>query len=338
MSDKKIINTESLNKLIERMLSEGMRVIAPVKRGEKIVFEEIRQPGEIVKEYIQTEMSPKSAVFPKFEKILEFTRNEDGVIDIHPEGDPARPVIVFSSRPCDARSLEVLDNVFLKEGEDIFYKNRRNNLTMISVSCSSGDKDCFCTSVGSSPGDTSGSDILLTAADGGKYLAEILTPRGEDIVKLEPGIFSDNGSAINKEDYLADIPVKFDREKLLSKTGSSFEHDIYFQQALRCVGCGVCAYVCPTCSCFDIQDETHDNKGIRVRTWDSCGFKNFTLHTSWHNPREVQGKRWRQRIMHKFCYQPDTMGLIGCVGCGRCSRACPVDMSLLDHLKSITEI
>ena len=337
MADKKIINGESLNKLLERIISGGTRVIAPVKRGDKTVFEELKQTGDLVKEYIQTEMSPKSAVFPKYEKILQFSQNEDGIKLDDPEQDTAQQTVVFSSRPCDAKSLAVLDKVFLSEGEDIFYKNRRNKLTMISVSCSTGDKDCFCTSVGSSPGDTSGSDILLTSTGNDKYLAEIITERGQEILKLAPELFSD-GASVNKEDHLADIPEKFDSELLLKKTASSFEDDVYYKQALRCLGCGVCTYVCPTCSCFDIQDETHAGKGIRVRTWDSCGFANFTLHTSWHNPRDAQNKRWRQRIMHKFNYQPDTMNLFGCVGCGRCSRSCPADMNLLDHLKNITEI
>jgi formate hydrogenlyase subunit 6/NADH:ubiquinone oxidoreductase subunit I len=106
---------------------------------------------------------------------------------------------------------------------------------------------------------------------------------------------------------------------------------------MRCLGCGACAYVCPTCACFDIQDEGTGNKGTRVRCWDSCAFSLFTLHTSGHNPREEQTERWRQRILHKFLYMPERQQVYGCVGCGRCSRGCPVDMNILEHLKKIKE-
>ena len=142
----------------------------------------------------------------------------------------------------------------------------------------------------------------------------------------------------DKEKFLANVPVKFDVDTLVPKAQNSFESPVWLEQSLRCIGCGACAYVCPTCACFDMQDETTGSKGQRVRCWDSCGFGLFTLHTSGHNPREVQSQRWRQRIMHKFSYMPDRLSVYGCTGCGRCSRACPVDMNILENLISIQEV
>jgi len=119
---------------------------------------------------------------------------------------------------------------------------------------------------------------------------------------------------------------------------AAFDHPVYLEQSLRCLGCGACAFVCPVCACFDIQDEGNNKQGKRLRCWDACGFSLFTLHTSGHNPRDVQSERWRQRLLHKFSYMPERLGVLGCVGCGRCSRACPADMNMLEHVKELMQV
>ena len=103
----------------------------------------------------------------------------------------------------------------------------------------------------------------------------------------------------------------------------------------KCLACGTCTCLCPTCHCFDISDEVKGDKGVRIRNWDSCMFPLFTKETSGHNPRPSQKERWRQRVMHKFRYYVDNFGAIACVGCGRCVMAYPVN---LDIRKIVTDI
>jgi formate hydrogenlyase subunit 6/NADH:ubiquinone oxidoreductase subunit I len=133
------------------------------------------------------------------------------------------------------------------------------------------------------------------------------------------------------------IEKVFSSHEVTAHLSKAFDHPLWNDASFRCLGCGACAYVCPLCSCFDIQDEGTSKKGERLRCWDSCGFSLFTLHTSGHNPRKMQSDRWRQRVMHKFSYMPERYELLGCVGCGRCSRACPADMNIKEQLKEITE-
>jgi Fe-S-cluster-containing hydrogenase component 2 len=114
-----------------------------------------------------------------------------------------------------------------------------------------------------------------------------------------------------------------------------FEDDFWQQASEKCLGCGACAYLCPTCHCFDISDETVGGAQVRYRTWDTCNFPLFTLEASGFNPRKQKSQRLRQRILHKFSYFPSTHGMAACVGCGRCVRACPVNLDIRTMLAQI---
>ena len=132
-----------------------------------------------------------------------------------------------------------------------------------------------------------------------------------------------------------DEPLPFELDEVKGWLNEHFDDEFWRELALRCAGCGTCAYICPTCHCFDIVDETRLGEGVRRKNWDSCQFGLFTKHASGHNPRGDASARFRQRVMHKFKYYVDNFGSTLCVGCGRCVRSCPVGQSLLEVLTEI---
>ncbi len=335
MAETRLIRKDALTKLFEKTRQSGRRILAPKAKGEQAFFEEVTSFGEVCLDHVQTRSSAKEAVFPKCEALLRYKFGDKGAVSYDEKPFEPPVTVVFGTRPCDARSLAALRAVFNWDTPDKFYLEREARTTIISVSCTKADSDCFCTSVGGGPGDTAGSDILLTPVSDKEYLAEILTEKGQAIVALAPELFATAGGA-QKEPHLAKVAVQFDVNELAKTIPVTFNDEkVWQEQSLACLGCGTCAYVCPTCACFDIQDEANRQGGVRLRCWDSCGFSLFTLHTSGHNPRHVQSQRWRQRVMHKFSYYLERQGMLGCVGCGRCSRACPVDMNLVEHLKEL---
>jgi formate hydrogenlyase subunit 6/NADH:ubiquinone oxidoreductase subunit I len=336
--DKRLVRRDSLEKLFDILKQNSKTIYAPALKNGKTSFKEADRFSEITTGYIQTTQSSKEAAFPRTEKILDYTRNENGMSVKGIDLKDIPEIILWGIRPCDAMGINELSAIFNWDYKDEIFNNRLSCVTVFGFSCSKSDEYCFCTSVGGNPGNTEGSDILFTQlGDNGDYLAEIITDKGSSVVSMASGLF-EKADEIKKEKYLADVPVRFNQKEISNKLEKFFESEQWVAQSLKCLGCGACAYVCPICACFDIQDEAHGKSGSRVRCWDACGFSHFTVHTSGHNPRDVQSQRWRQRIMHKFSYMPDRLSVYGCTGCGRCSRACPADMNILEHLISIQEV
>jgi sulfhydrogenase subunit beta (sulfur reductase) len=332
---RKLIRKQSLEKLYN-LLSANRKIYAPVIAADKQVEYKYNPSfNDVTFDHIRSTLSVKNVVFPKVENLFLYSnsKTESTITEIDTEKIPQ--IVLWGAHPCDTAAFDTLRSIFCWDINDEFFTKRLEKLLVIGLSCHTSDEYCFCTSVGLSPDSSKGSDILLSRLNNGDYQAEILTGKGNEILLASPELFE---QLSEEKVILTEIKQKFSHEQVTAKLSGAFEHPFWVANSLRCIGCGACAYVCPTCACFDIQDETRGKNGKRYRSWDSCGFGLFTLHTSGHNPREVQSQRWRQRIMHKFSYMPERNESLGCVGCGRCSSGCPVDMNIAEQLEALQNI
>ncbi|MEE8380523.1 MAG: 4Fe-4S dicluster domain-containing protein [Thermodesulfobacteriota bacterium] len=316
------------------------QIWAPVKRGTATTFELTKDLKDISLDLKKQVVVSKSAIFPQTEPLFTFDRN-----GTPKETDLAEPrdTIVLGIRPCDARSFNLLDPVFKGDFSDPYYLKRRNNTVLIGIACNDPFLNCFCTSIGGNPFSQEGLDLLFTEFDGAFYI-EVITEKGKQLIDITPSLYTPATAEDTKQkEGLANasegrVKRQIDSNGLPEKLSGIFEHPIWKQFASKCIGCGICTYSCPTCYCFDMQDETTAKKGRRVRIWDSCMFSEYTLHASGHNPRQNRNDRLRNRIYHKFKFNIDNHGVASCVGCGRCITLCPVNVDLIENLTAIRKI
>ena len=328
------INKTDLGKLL-KAVSETTLCVGPIADRVGVKLERLTADSLLELSYDNFCLSPKLWFFPRSEVIAA---GEGGVLTAVPLA--GTPTVLFGLRPCDAASLELLDKIFLDEAYlDPYYKNRRENTTIVTLACTEPDPACFCTSVGGGPGETVGSDVVVFDL-GSEFLFEAVSDKGDAFLsqheKLLAAPAANDDAAKKAVIAAAEAKLKPVRTGDLSvRLTELFDTPMWEAIGERCVGCGTCTYLCPTCHCFGIYDEKAGKNVQRIRTQDACMFPQFTVEASGHNPRATQGARVRQRVMHKFSYTVDNVGETFCVGCGRCVSRCPVNIDIREILEEV---
>jgi ferredoxin len=333
----RILLKSRLDDCLASWQSAGFSVLAPVQRHEMSTFGEVQKASDISLDLVLTERTIKDHFFPQTEPLIRYKigRQQIDSVTMTP---PERKRVFFGVRPCDASGLAIDDPLFGWDYKDDYWFRRRENSVIITIACTQADDFCMCTSVKLSPDSTKGADVMLRPlANGSGWQVETISERGKALLDTVSSLIQEESSETAPPPEVAE---KFDVGKVMEWLADkkNFESQFWKDIALRCVGCGSCTFLCPTCHCFDIQDEGDTYQGIRRKNWDSCSFALFTMHTSGHNPRNTQSTRWRQRIMHKFNYYQGKFGVNSCSGCGRCTRQCPVDMGITETLQAITNL
>lgn len=321
---------EKLKPFLEKLLKD-YEVLGPRETAGFVSFGRIMGPGELKLNYQNTIKTPKEAFFPQWEVMFRYRSTEQSVEVKSTEAHEGRRIL-FGIRPCDIRAALLLDLVFdSPDSKDPYYINKRKGTIVVGLGCNHPASTCFCTSVNGGPFSREGADLFMTDLGDG-YLVEVLSPQGRKLLQDLDGI---DASHEDKEQARAiensatrGISSVIEADGLMEKLEKMTEAPFWDSVHEKCLGCGICTYLCPTCHCFDIGDEAFDLSGQRVRYWDSCLFPLFTLETSGHNPRPTGRERIRQRIMHKFSYFLSTHKAIACVGCGRCIIHCPVNLDI----------
>jgi len=327
-----ILAKTDMKKFIELLIKDHRKVFAPVSRKGRVLFTEVSSADEVKLDYRNTDLSPKGLFLPQCEAICTFTGDAFQEVPLTKDKQ-----VVFGMRPCDAAALSHLDRVFTEGSQkDPCWLARRENTVIISIACSDPLDSCFCTSVDGSPVAKKGSDIMVYTIDD-TLLFEAFTEKGKALLTLASSFLKKpKESALEARQKYESAAVKkvpaLNLADIKEKLRGCFDLTLWSSIAERCLGCGVCTYLCPTCHCFDITDQTDGERGRRIRSWDSCQYSLFTLHASGHNPRPSKKERMRQRILHKFLYAQDNFKETFCVGCGRCIRSCPVNLDIKETI------
>ncbi len=361
------IDCQALESLIAVMLHRGYQVIGPSLKDSAISYTTVRGINDLpigwtarqepasyrlerrqdsaVFGYAAGANSLKSFLHPP--EVQLFTAERDnGAFKILPNKEPTPRYAFLGVRACELAAAGIQDRVLIEDRfSDAGYRDRRSNSIVIAVQCSEPAATCFCTSMGGRPRASQGFDLALTEliADGShEFLVEIGTDLGAELISevdhaKASADLQEKSHALTRQAEQK-IGRRLDTNGLATGLQESFDHPHWDDVAARCLACGNCTQVCPTCFCVNVEDSSDVTGGYaeRWRKWDSC----FTLGFSYIHGGSVRvstKSRYRQWLTHKFSYWHDQFGSAGCVGCGRCIAWCPAGIDITKEIAALRE-
>lgn len=357
---------QALQNLITQLKTAGYDCIGPQVRDGAIVYDkfnqaeqlpwglrDIQKPGEY--QLVSTEKQEafgfangpqaiKPLLFKARESVWKVVRDAQGKLQFQSAQVNEKPIAIFGARSCDLAAMAIQDKVFLeKDRVDPRYQQRRENLFIIAVNCSYASDNCFCVSAGTGPQVRDTYDILMTEVEQG-FVVQTGSDKAHAILRplnLTKATEQQINEASARPAQAAAMQTK--RIPLNNQRGlrdllfSNLDHPRWEAVAERCLSCGNCTQVCPTCFCHsEIETPALDGKSSEhTREWDSC----FTDGHSYIHDKVIHDdtrKRYRQWLTHKVGSWFDQFDTSGCVGCGRCISWCPVGIDLTEELAAIS--
>lgn len=337
----RIVGHEDVARIVN-LLRRDHDVLAPFYgRGRDTAFERVTDDniGQLQLHLPNPYYPPKRFVFPHMQRLLRYTTGT------HPRLEATLPEprkqAIFGIRSCDVAGLFMLDRQFLGgEYRDVYYDRLRQSLFLVNVVCTDPDldvdDDCFCVCADTGPAARDHFDLQIMDL-GDELMVVAGTPAGE-------ALFADPVFRKGTPEHVAR------RRAVLTRVRASFKKnatswyagamrlisndqvsdDAWEEIGRRCLECGGCSFVCPTCNCFTVSDRpVGENEVERVRLWDSCALSGFTRMAGGHNPRKAVHDRRNRRFFRKLAhYYVQRQLSVVCVGCGRCVNVCHGDVGM----------
>ncbi|MFP4070433.1 MAG: 4Fe-4S dicluster domain-containing protein [Desulfovibrionales bacterium] len=328
-----IVYFEQIQDLL-RQWSEQFTVYVPAKRGEFYDFVPWTEEVEIAWDYDLAYNSLKRFFLPPREDLVRFDLK-----DYSAEPVIAAPKnLLFGVHPYDIKAINQLDQLMETGSLDVNYRARRDATIVFGLEPQRVAPVAFWSSVGSGRVDH-GFDLFWTRIGTGSFYVEVGSSKGEELLTTNGRVQHHQASLAEREaarrersrtmKVAGNKGLQYPWQETSKLLAKSWDSPLWKERARDCLSCGSCVMVCPTCYCFDIQDDVDDliTEGRRSRTWDGCMLTGFSSIAGGHNFRAGAWQRYRHRYFKKGKYVFDKLGELGCVGCGRCVRACTADIA-----------
>jgi NAD(P)H-flavin reductase/formate hydrogenlyase subunit 6/NADH:ubiquinone oxidoreductase subunit I len=330
----KIISKEDFQSFVNALIQEdSWNVIGVKSRGNKFAFAPLDSADELRLDYDVTLLPPKKYFFPQRETLFTYDLS-NGFSAKNPE--ETKPMIIIGVHPYDVIALLHMDEIFRETKSDLYYFKKRESSIIIGVNIQKMSKWNFSSAMGSATVDY-GYDLMITDL-GNRYAINIGSQKGEELLSkyaknVTAALARDVQIAGQKKREIMDHSeqeLKFPPELIPELLKDSYGKSGFWEKhSEKCLACGSCVLVCPTCYCFDVKDnpDLSLEHGERIRTWDGCLLEDFAKIASGENFRATRPTRYRHRYFKKGKYLFDRFGFVSCVGCGRCSSNCLPDIA-----------